>query len=77
MKTPHGSTADRTVRSFAVPTAGKRLEKCAVGFYKLFDFLLPRNLLFKLCIVFYKSGIFCLKFFDVLSEQVKLSVKKG
>ncbi len=68
---------NRTVRSFAVSAAGEAFEKRATRFYKLSARLLPSSLLLKLCIAPYEVGIFFLKLFDVLLNQLKLSVEKG
>lgn len=76
-ETRQRSLANRTVRSFAVSAAGEAFEKRTTRFYKLSARLLPSSLLLKLCVAPYEIGIFFLKLFDVLLDQLKLSVEKG
>ena len=75
-QTEHRSPATRAVRSYRV-SVGSAFEKRATRLYKLLAFLLPQGLLFKVCVAPYEVGIFFLKFFNVVLEQLELRAEKG
>ena len=68
--------ANRAIRSFVVPAAGKAFERRATRLYKLLAHFIPREFLFKFCVLPYDAGIFFLQFYDVLLEQCKLCIQQ-